>query len=196
MDRSPHVSSRESQLQRSHCILAWRLVRHQGKYYRVEYKEKKAQAHPKGYRQTNPYHWLFLQTLVSTTGITCILPHYTKAPLTTAPTCILHAIEFLLELSSDPRYSGKEIILVGDSAGGWISSRLLCAMTELALDEPILGGGRMYQRLDKIRSTRAMMKRAILISPALELDMAGTTFQDDSALQKDVSASRSLRAIR
>lgn len=69
-------------------------------------------------------------------------------------------------------------------------------MTELALDEPILGGGRMYQRLDKIRSTRAMMKRAILISPALELDMAGTTFQDDSALQKDVSASRSLRAIR
>ena len=96
-------------------------------------------------------------------------------------------MEFLLSIRCDSRYSGKEIILMGDSAGGWIASRLLCAMTESALGEPVLGGERIAARRGDVRKTRTMMKRVISISPVLELDMGGTTFQDDSALQQDVS---------
>jgi hypothetical protein len=148
-----------------------------------------------------PQHWLFLTNLISSTSIPVIIPHYTLAPLSTSTHATLASLHLLLLLQSDPRYKGKEIILMGDSAGGWFVAQLLVCLTKLALGEKIglVGEGEIGSGSDaelatsesksKFKEIRSRMKKAILISPALEMDMGSTDHPEDEEVQPDVSLS-------
>jgi hypothetical protein len=149
-----------------------------------------------------PQHWLFLTNLISSTSIPVIIPHYTLAPLSTSTHATLASLHLLLLLQSDPRYKGKEIILMGDSAGGWFVAQLLVALTKLALGEKIglvgedelVGSGSgaelaTSESKSKFKEIRSRMKKAILISPALEMDMGSTEHPEDEEVQPDVSLS-------
>jgi hypothetical protein len=148
-----------------------------------------------------PQHWLFLTNLISSTSIPVIIPHYTLAPLSTSTHATLASLHLLLSLQSDPRYKGKEIILMGDSAGGWFVAQLLVCLTKLALGEKIglVGEGEIGSGSDaelatsesksKFKEIRSRMKKAILISPALEMDMGSTDHPEDEEVQPDVSLS-------
>jgi hypothetical protein len=128
-----------------------------------------------------------------------IIPHYTLAPLSTSTHATLASLHLLLSLQSDPRYKGKEIILMGDSAGGWFVAQLLVCLTKLALGEKIgligeeelmktveSGGDEEVWKL-KWKAIRRGMKKVILISPVLELDMGSTEHPEDEEVQPDVS---------
>jgi hypothetical protein len=149
-----------------------------------------------------PQHWLFLTNLLSSTNIPIVIPHYTLAPLSTSTHATLASLHLLLSLQSDPRYKGKEIILMGDSAGGWFVAQLLVASTKLVLGEKIglvgedelLGSGSSAELAtseskSKFKEIRSRMKKAILISPALEMDMGSTDHPEDEEVQPDVSLS-------
>ena len=116
-----------------------------------------------------------------------IIPHYTLAPMSTSSHATLAALQLLIDLDSDPRYAGKEIILMGDSAGGWFVGQLLATLTKLALGEKIgLVGEDEIERVEVVERIRGRMKKAILISPALEMDMGSTEHPEDEEIQADV----------
>ncbi|KAG7531348.1 hypothetical protein FFLO_04409 [Filobasidium floriforme] len=151
-------------------------------------------------RKAMPQHWLFLTNLISSTSIPVIIPHYTLAPLSTSTHATLASLDLLLSLQSDPRYKGKEIILMGDSAGGWFVAQLLVCLTKLALGEKIglvgedelVGSDAELLRAtskskSKFQEIRSRMKKAILISPALEMDMGSTEHPEDEEVQPDDS---------
>jgi hypothetical protein len=131
-----------------------------------------------------------------------IIPHYTLAPLSTSTHATLASLHLLLLLQSDPRYKGKEIILMGDSAGGWFVAQLLVCLTKLALGEKIglvgedeiIGSGSgsdaelaTSESKSKFKEIRRRMRKVILISPALEMDMGSTEHPEDEEVQPDVS---------
>lgn len=130
------------------------------------------------------HHWKLVHTLSSQTGVSFIIPHYTKAPYTTADQSILGGLALIIAVSNDPRYKDKEIVLMGDSAGGWFVYRLLLAMTELALgnfDQSV-----MFD-LDAARVARRKMHKAITISACCDPDLGATAYVEDQKLQDDVS---------
>jgi alpha-beta hydrolase superfamily lysophospholipase len=102
-----------------------------------------------------------------------ILPIYTLLPLSTADECTEFAISLIHSLILDERYKGKEIILMGDSAGGWIVLRALERMCELALN-----GDNEAERAMK------RLGRGIMFSPWTNLGV------DDALLQAAENVSR------
>lgn len=115
-----------------------------------------------------------------------IVPHYTKSPLATSSQSILGAISLLLSISKDPAYKDKEIVMMGDSAGGWFVLRLILAMTELALGEFKGAGAELFDR-EECKAVRRKMRKGVAISGCFELDLARTTFKEDELLQSAVS---------
>lgn len=89
---------------------------------------------------------------------------------------------------------------MGDSAGGWFVAQLLVCLTKLALGEKIgltgeeevvgkvEGGG--DEEVLKWKAIRRGMKKVILVSPVLELDMGSTDHPEDEEVQPNVSLSR------
>jgi hypothetical protein len=76
-------------------------------------------------------HWIFVQKLADDLKCDIIVPIYSLVPLSTSTTCIQTCIELLAHLERDDvRYRGKQVVLMGDSAGGWIALRLLLALME------------------------------------------------------------------
>lgn len=75
-------------------------------------------------------HWIFVQKLADDLKCDVIVPIYTLAPLATGTACIQTCIELLAHLRDDVRYAGKQVVLSGDSAGGWIALRVLLALME------------------------------------------------------------------
>ena len=117
-------------------------------------------------------------------NVPVIVPVYTLAPLATGVQIIAAGIDMLATLSIDARYIDKKIVILGDSAGGWISLRLILALTELAsaedgssrneLDTVLPGAWDILQKHDlkTIRAIRDKVKAVILFSPAIDLEMA------------------------
>jgi hypothetical protein len=89
-----------------------------------------------------------------------VVPIYTLAPLSTAREWEQTALDFVLALSKDKQYAGYQIVLMGDSAGGWMSMRLLQAMCEIGLDDK-------SGRQDAINTALKSMGTAIMISPLI-----------------------------
>lgn len=82
---------------------------------------------------------------------------------------------------------------MGDSAGGWFVAQLLVCLTKLALGEKIglVGEDELIAQTEGgeevLTAMRRRMKKAILISPALEMDMGSTEHPEDEEVQPDVS---------
>jgi acetyl esterase/lipase len=97
---------------------------------------------------------------------------YTLAPLATGTQCIAAAIDLVVHVSQDKRYAGKRIVLMGDSAGGWIVLRLALALTELALGKgiPELKEVKGLKR-DSIKAAREKLYALVMISPLVDCEM-------------------------
>ncbi|GHJ86315.1 hypothetical protein NliqN6_2717 [Naganishia liquefaciens] len=80
--------------------------------------------------QAQDRHWIFAQKLADELKCDVVFPIYTLAPLATGTSCITTCLELLAHLRNDTRYAGKEVVLAGDSAGGWIALRTLLALVE------------------------------------------------------------------
>lgn len=79
--------------------------------------------------QMQDRHWIFVQKLADQLKCDVVVPIYTLAPLSTGTACVQTSIELLAHLQKDDvRYIGKQFVLMGDSAGGWIALRVLLAL--------------------------------------------------------------------
>lgn len=79
---------------------------------------------------------------------------------------------------------------MGDSAGGWFVAQLLVCLSKLALGEPLDLPGEAdvtnrYNR-ETFKRVRERVKKAVLISPALEMDMGSTDHPEDAEIQPAV----------
>ena len=93
-----------------------------------------------------------------------VVPIYTLAPLSTAREWNEVALEFILKLSKDARYTDYEIVMMGDSAGGWMSMRLLQALCEISC-------GDKSDRQGDVDEALMRMGTAIMISPFINSEV-------------------------
>jgi len=110
---------------------------------------------------------------------------------------MLASLDFLLQLDSDPRYKDKEIILMGDSAGGWFTAQLLYFLTKIDMGESVEGevpgfgsllDGDEGKSMEVLGRMRSRMKRAVMNAPLLECDMGSTDHpEDEDEYQPNVS---------
>ena len=108
--------------------------------------------------QTSPKHWDAVARVVNESHCPVVVPIYTLAPLSTARDWNIVALDFILKLAKDARYTDYEIVMMGDSAGGWMSMRLLQAMCEISC-------GDKSDRQGDVDDTLMRMGTAIMISP-------------------------------
>lgn len=87
-----------------------------------------------------------------------VVPIYTLAPLSTAREWNIVALDFILKLAKDERYTDYEFVMMGDSAGGWMSMRLLQALCEISC-------GDKSDRQEEVDKVLMRMGTAIMISP-------------------------------
>lgn len=100
-------------------------------------------------------HWIFIQKLADELKCDVVVPIYTLAPLATGTACVQTSIELLVHLQKDDiRYRGKEFVLCGDSAGGWIALRVL-----LALVERLAGKTAFRTREDELEERELKLKQ-------------------------------------
>lgn len=126
--------------------------------------------------QTSKQHWQAVQR-VAALGVPVVFPQYKLAPLSNAGHWCRAAVEFLVDLADDTRYKGREIILMGDSAGGWMVLRLLEAMCGFLLGEEDLG------LREEIRPAVERVMRhsgaGIMISPLLDAEISDKLLEVD-----------------
>jgi hypothetical protein len=113
-----------------------------------------------------------------------VVPIYTLAPLSTAREWNEVALEFILKLSKDARYTDYEIVMMGDSAGGWMSMRLLQAMCEISC------GGKSDRQGD-VDEALMRMGTAIMISPFINSEVTDELIE----ASKSVSLPLSCRGV-
>ena len=104
----------------------------------------------------------------------CIIPLYSLAPYSTASLFTLTSLEMILCVCDDPRYQGKDIVLYGESAGGWACWRTLLALTEVAAGKVTLGVS-MSQIVDwgqdRLRRARQRITKIITVGAMVEITM-------------------------
>lgn len=122
---------------------------------------------------------------------------YTLVPYATAGQVIRVAIDLLISISEDPRYVGRDIVLMGSSAGGWIALRLALALSRLALGDEAFDAERTgispgpAWDLDKIRRVRRAVTKVISVSGALGLSLDS---EEEVELGRQVSPPREPKA--
>ncbi|KAJ9112625.1 hypothetical protein QFC19_000645 [Naganishia cerealis] len=139
--------------------------------------------------QMQDRHWIFIQKLADELKCDVIVPIYTLAPLATGTSCIQTCIELLAHLERDDvRYRGKQFVLCGDSAGGWIALRVL-----LALIERYTGKVTFRDRHDKVHVSDIKLKqpedfdyKAILDSVSDVLMISPVVDANDPWLSKNI----------
>lgn len=124
--------------------------------------------------QNTAEHWAFIQKLIQRTGTSVVVPIYKLAPLNTADAFTESAMELLLDVSQDTRYPNAEIVLAGDSAGGWITLRLIEALCEAAL-----------KGVENAESALSRTTSALMLSPLVNLEITDEIREAD----RDVSES-------
>lgn len=138
-------------------------------------------------RQAASQHWGAVHRIVRDHRIPVVFPHYTRVPLSTADDWCRNALQFVLGLASDPRYAGKKIVHMGDSAGGWMSLRFRMLLCGILLREEELSGMKIGE--DTRRRVKELldgMGSTIMISPVVNLEMS------DALEEKDALVSSSL----
>ena len=102
--------------------------------------------------------------MVTESNCPVVVPIYHLAPISTAREWNQVALEFIVQLSKDARYTGYQIILMGDSAGGWMTVRLLQAMCEISC-------GAQTDRQEEVDQALTRMGTGILISPFINSEV-------------------------
>lgn len=107
-----------------------------------------------------PSHWNAVVRMATESGCRVVVPIYTLAPLSTAREWEQSALDLIVDLSTDERYTGYQFIHMGDSAGGWMTMRLYQAMCDISLGEE-------SERRDAIDKALERMDTGIMISPLI-----------------------------
>ena len=98
----------------------------------------------------NVFHWRFFQNLTREADVTIYVPLYGRAPQHHCSRTVLHMRKLYAELLEI--YDSKDIVVMGDSAGGGLALALCENLVEKGFPIP---------------------KQAILFSPWLDVDMTG-----------------------
>lgn len=104
------------------------------------------------------FHWRFLQHLVKEADVTVYLPLYGRAPQHHCSRTVLHMRKLYSELLDV--YDSKDVVIMGDSAGGGLALALCENLVEKGFPVP---------------------KQAILLSPWLDVDMTGDYTESEKA---------------
>ena len=141
--------------------------------------------------QVDKLHHVAIRKFTETFGLPLILPIYTLAPRATGKEFVMAAVDLLARLQSDSRYRGKRIILVGDSAGGYLSAHLFAVLTNMACgsgDFTYAGQDQLLASigLDKIREIRRLIDTVFLFSAMTE----SYPPDEDTEVEKVVGLSR------
>lgn len=126
-------------------------------------------------------------------NVPVVTPIYTLAPLSTGVQTIAAGIDMLVTLCGDQRYIDRELVILGDSAGGWIALRMILALVEVACGRRSETGGHdrtevpgadeilSKHELKHIRAALDRVKAVILFSAAVDLELA---VESDRLLEK------------
>lgn len=142
-------------------------------------------------------HHVALRKMANELHIPVILPIYTLAPCATGRQFIMAAIDLLMQLRLEKRYEDREIVIAGDSAGGYLSLQLFVTLTNMACTGGDLNYAGQAELLEKysreaIQSLRSLANTVILFSAMTESDPP----DEDRQIEKDVSPCRaSLRSL-
>jgi hypothetical protein len=113
--------------------------------------------------------------------IPVVFPHYTRVPLSTADDWCRNALEFVLGLASDPRYAGKKIVHMGDSAGGWMSLRFRMLLCGILLGEEEVSGMKIGEDTKRrVKELLDGMGTTIMVSPVVNLEMSDALEKKDA----------------
>lgn len=133
-----------------------------------------------------PQHWGVIHRLVKNHKLPVVFPQYTRAPEGTAEEWCLNAVRLMLSLSTDPRYKGKKVVHMGDSAGGWMALRMRLLILGLVLGEEKLQG---LEDEEGFKGLADKLGPSILISPCVNFEVT----KELEEAEKLVSLSASTR---
>jgi hypothetical protein len=108
----------------------------------------------------SPRHWDAVARMATESGCRVVVPIYTLAPLSTAREWEQTALDLVVDLSKDERYTGHQFVHMGDSAGGWMTFRIYQSMCEVSLGED-------SERKQAIDKALERMDTGIMISPLI-----------------------------
>lgn len=126
-----------------------------------------------------PQHWVFVLRLIKELNVPIIIPMYTLAPIATSDEFDKTALAFTLQISQDDRYKDKELIHMGDSAGGYCVLKLLELLCHKALEGD-----------EAVKRALGRMGRAVMYSPLVTLELDEATLK----AAEDVSGSSPILA--
>lgn len=106
--------------------------------------------------QAHPLEWKVPMRIAREHRLPVFFPHWGLAPLSTALTFAETVVEYVLSVAADPRFAGREIVLVGSSAGGWCALRSLLALCEAH------GAGQL-----RVQDALARIHQIILVAPVV-----------------------------
>lgn len=86
--------------------------------------------------QPNIFHWSFLKRLQEKTKAKIFVPIYPKIPFYNYKDCYAFLFEFLTKIK--PKFKNKEVIFMGDSAGGNIALSFSLQIEDLEISKNIL----------------------------------------------------------
>lgn len=121
--------------------------------------------------QAADQHWWVIHRLVKDHNLQVVFPQYTRAPEGTSEDWCYNAIHFLLSIAQDPRYQGKKVVHMGDSAGGWMSLRVRLLLYRLILGEEKVPGVD-DTNMEAVSALARNLGPSILISPAVNYEMS------------------------
>jgi len=111
-------------------------------------------------------HWSFLEKIVDATDVTVVIANYPVAPQATANESHEYMTELYRKVLSE--YKGKEVIIMGDSAGGGLSIAFVQTLSSNGLPQP---------------------KQIIALSPFLDITMSNPNIskmeKQDKVLEPD-----------
>lgn len=112
-----------------------------------------------------------------------VVPIYTLAPLTTAREWQETAVDLVISLSKDERYTGFDIVSMGDSAGGWMTLRLYQVMCEIAL-------GKDGERKDAVNKALTRIHAGIMISPVINSEINDDLIEASKSVSPFITGSQ------
>ena len=127
--------------------------------------------------QTSPKHWDAVARVVTESNCPVVVPIYTLAPLSTSREWDVVALDLITKLSKDARYADYQIVMMGDSAGGWMTMRLLQSMCEISC-------GEKQDRQEEVDQALMRMGTGIMISPFINSEVT------DELIEASKSVSR------
>ncbi len=117
--------------------------------------------------------------MVKEAALPVIMAHFPLAPYSTADMFDGSVLAFLKRLLHDERYEAKEIVLMGDSAGGWKALRAYQAVLEVALGRHRVRSNEADREWAR-RAVKERLGTIVIISGVVDVEVR-PDFQDGGA---------------